>query len=495
MNNYNLGIIFTFVVYLGVMLLIGFIYYRKTENLSEYILGGRKLNSWVTALSSQASDMSGWLLLGLPGYAYASGMEAIWIAIGLGIGTYLNWKFVAKRLRKYTEISRNSITLSSYFENRFRDNSGILRITSAIIILMFFTVYTVSGFVGGGKLFSTIFGIPYTYALGLGAIVIIVYTFLGGFMAVCWTDFFQGMLMFFAILVVPITCMHLIGGYDQTVVSLKSINPELLNAFTTIDGKSISFISVVSLLAWGLGYFGQPHILTRFMAIKSSDHIKKARLIAMVWVIVSLGAAVLVGIVGKVYLTEALEGGAVETVFMVMVNSTFPTIIAGILLAAILAAIMSTADSQLLVSASALTEDIYKSLIRKNASDKELVWVSRTTVVIIAVISFFLALNPESSILVLVSYAWAGFGAGFGPAVIMSLVWKRMTRNGALVGMITGGLVVIIWQRLQGGIFDLYEIVPGFIFSAIAIVVVSLLDKEPIQEITEEFESVKVSNI
>lgn len=493
--QFNLGIIITFFVYLLFMLAIGLIYYKKTENLSDYIIGDRKLGSWVTAMSSQASDMSGWLLLGLPGYAYVSGVEAGWIALGLAVGTYLNWKFVAKKLRQYTEIAGNSITLSAYFENRFRDSSKILRVTSAVIILVFFAIYTVAGLVAGGKLFSTVFGISYITALIIGTFVIISYTFLGGFMAVCWTDFFQGMLMFFAILIVPITCIHIIGGPNQTIQEITAVSPDMLNLFTTIDGKKISFISVISLLAWGLGYFGQPHILSRFMAIRSSAEIKKARIIAMIWVVVSLAAAVCVGIVGRVYLTAPLEGSATETVFMVMVNTTFPTIIAGILLAAILAAIMSTADSQLLVTASAFTEDLYKALFKKQASEKELVLVSRITVIVIALIAFLLALNPESSVLILVSYAWAGFGAGFGPAILLSLLWKRMTRNGALAGMAIGGVVVLVWQQLQGGLFDLYEIVPGFILSTLAIVVVSLIDKPPHAEIVEEFEKVNKCNI
>ncbi len=493
MNTHNLGISITFVAYLILMMIIGLIYYRKTESLSDYILGDRKLGSWVTALSAQASDMSGWLLLGLPGYAYASGIEAGWIALGLGVGTYFNWKIVAKRLRKYTQVAGDSITLSAYFQNRFKDPSPILRIVSALIILVFFLIYTASGLVAGGKLFSTVFGLPYISALLLGSIVVIGYTFLGGFMAVCWTDFFQGMLMFFAILIVPLTCMQLIGGYGETIHQIHLFNPEFLNPFTALDGSSLSWIVILSSLAWGLGYFGQPHILVRFMAIKSSDQIKKARIIAMVWVTLTLAAAVLVGVVGRVYLTQTLEGSATETVFMIMVNTTFPTIIAGILLAAILAAIMSTADSQLLVTASALTEDLYKVLFRKNASDKELVWASRGAVILVAVIAFILALNPDSSVLALVAYAWAGFGAGFGPVVIFSLFWKRMTRNGALAGMIVGGLTVIIWKQLQGGIFELYELVPGFILASVAIVIVSLLDKAPSKEIIEEYEKIEAS--
>ncbi|EOD00588.1 sodium/proline symporter PutP [Caldisalinibacter kiritimatiensis] len=492
MYDYDMGIIFAFVGYLFFMLGIGLLFYKKTSSLSEYIIGGRNLNSWVTALSSQASDMSGWLLLGLPGYAYASGVEAVWIAVGLAVGTYLNWKFVAKRLRKYTEIAGDSITLSSYLQNRFKDNSKVIRITSAVIILVFFTIYTVSGFVAGGKLFSTVFNVSYKYALSIGAFVIIIYTFLGGFMAVCWTDFFQGMLMFFALLLVPLTCMKITGGYHVTIDKFKLINSELLNPITTIKGENISLISMVSLLAWGLGYFGQPHILARFMAIKSSKQIKKARIIAMVWVLISLAAAVLVGIVGRVFLTKALEGSAQETVFLVMVDSAFPSLLAGILLAAVLAAIMSTADSQLLVTASALTEDIYKTIIRKNAKDRELVWVSRVTVIIVAMISYLFALNPESSVLNLVSYAWAGFGAGFGPTILISLIWRRMTKKGALAGMIVGGVVVLIWKQLSGGIFELYEIVPGILLSVLVIVIISLLDKQPNEDIIIEFERVNI---
>lgn len=495
MDTRTVGIVMTFIVYLLFMLIIGFIYYRKTENVSDYIIGDRKLNSWVTALSSQASDMSGWLLLGLPGYAYVAGLESIWIAIGLLIGTYLNWKIVAKKLRQYTEIAGNSITISSYFQNRFKDQSVVLRVVSAVIILIFFLIYTASGLVAGGKLFSSVFGISYTIALVIGTLVVISYTFLGGFMAVCWTDFFQGLLMFFALLIVPITCMQLAGGYDFTLSELKALNLELLNPLTAVDGSTLSFISILSLLAWGLGYFGQPHILIRFMAIQSSDQIKKARVIAMVWVTISLFAAVAVGVIGLIYLSPTLEGSLAETVFIVMVNSTFPTAIAGILLSAILAAIMSTADSQLLVTTSAITEDIYRAISKREIKEIELVWLSRIIVVVVAGIAFLIALNPNSSVLDLVAYAWAGFGAGFGPVILFSLFWKRMTRNGALAGMITGGIVVIVWQKLSGGIFELYEIVPGFILASLAILIFSLLDKEPSKEIQDEFDSLKSSKI
>jgi len=485
----QVGVLIAFFIYLMSMLLIGLIYYRKTENLSDYVLGGRSLNGWVTALSAQASDMSGWLLLGLPGYAYASGLEAIWIAVGLGLGTYMNWKFIAKRLRKYTEAAGDSLTLSEYFQNRFHDSSHVLRVASAIVIFVFFTIYTASGLVAGGKLFSTVFDIPYMTALTVGALVVISYTFLGGFMAVCWTDFFQGLLMLVALIIVPYKAYVIIGGMDGLVSGLTAVNPNTLNYMTSSVGESLSGISIISLLAWGLGYFGQPHILTRFMAISSANEIKKARRVAMVWVSISLVAALVIGLVGRVFLNSGLAAGSEETVFMVMVGELFPSLLAGFLLAAILAAIMSTADSQLLVTSSALTEDIYR-IFKKEAPEKELLMVSRLSVVGVAIIAYIFAMNPQSSVLDLVSYAWAGFGAGFGPAVIMSLFWKRMNKNGALAGIVVGGLTVLIWKQLSGGLFDLYEIVPGMIASFIAIYVSSLMSEAPSQAVQNQFDSV-----
>ncbi|MTI48477.1 MAG: sodium/proline symporter PutP [Firmicutes bacterium] len=493
MISFSIEVLIVFIVYLLFMLLIGVFFYKRNDNLPDYILGGRGLNSWVTAMSAQASDMSGWLLLGLPGYAYASGMESIWIAIGLGLGTYLNWKFIAKRLRKYTQISGDSITLSVYFENRFRDKSKILRTVSAFFIILFFLFYTSSGLVAGGKLFNVVFGMNYTVALTLGALVIIAYTFFGGFMAVSWTDFFQGLLMFITIIIVPAVAITNVGGLGSTLDSLRSINVELLNPFTGTDGNQLTFISIFSLFAWFFGYFGQPHILARFMAIKSSSMIKKARNIAMIWVVISLSMAILVGITGRVFLDIDLADP--EYVFMAMVSTIFPAIIAGIMLAAILAAIMSTADSQLLVSASALTEDFYRVFFKRNASEKQLVWVSRMAVIGVAIVAYILALNAEESVLELVSYAWGGFGAAFGPVVIFSLFWKRMTRLSAIAGMITGGLTVVIWKQLTGGIFDIYEIAPGFILASIVIVGVSLLGKKPSEEILNEFEKVRSSEI
>lgn len=490
MFSQSVGILVSFAGYLLIMMGIGVYYYKQTSNINDYVLGDRSLNSWVTALSAQASDMSGWLLMGLPGYAFVSGMESIWIAIGLGVGTYINWKVVATRLRKYTEISGDSITISSFLENRFRDKSKSLRIISAIVILVFFTIYTSAGLVAGGKLFSTVFGVKYITALTIGTLVIISYTFLGGFLAVCWTDFFQGLLMLLALVIVPLSAVRNIGGLNATIEGLKAIEINFLDPILNSSGNGIGMIALISLLAWGLGYFGQPHILSRFMAISSHNEIKKARSIAMVWVAISLFAAVVIGLVGRVLLNGTLSAADSETVFMVMVNSMFTPIIAGVLLAAILAAVMSTADSQLLVTSSALAEDFYSVLINKNASEKELLKVSRIAVVAVAALAYVLALNPNSSVLDLVSYAWAGFGASFGPVIILSLFWKKMTRNGALAGLVMGGVTVVIWKQLSGGIFDLYEIVPAMIVSFIAIYIASNMGDGPDKEITDEFELV-----
>ena len=497
MTGASAGTFVSFGVYLVFMLAIGWFFYARTKNLSDYVLGGRGLNAWVTSLSAQASDMSGWLLLGLPGYAYLAGLEAGWIALGLSIGTYLNWKFIAERLRKYTQIAGDSITLPVFFENRFRDSRGILRVLSAVFIIIFFLLYTSSGFVAGAKLFNTVFNIPYLFALSIGVFVIIGYTFLGGFMAVSWTDFFQGMLMFFAILVIPVVAILTLGGIYPTLNKIREINPELLNIFTSSSGEPLGFIPILSLLAWGFGYFGQPHILARFMAITHSEKIKKARRIAMGWVILSLSAAVAVGIVGRALLirTPLVGKAESETVFMVLVNLLTTPLVGGILLAAILAAVMSTADSQLLVTSSAITEDLYRILLKRKPGDKELVWISRFSVIVVAAVAFVIALNPESSVLELVAYAWAGFGATFGPVIIFSIFWKRMTRNGAILGIFTGGVTVLIWKNISGGIFELYEIVPGFIFSVAAIIFFSLIDNEPSKEITDEFQRVKESTI
>lgn len=476
----------TFGVYLLIMLGIGWYFYNRTKNLSDYVLGGRSLGSWGTSISAQASDMSGWLLLGLPGAAYATGLSgSVWMATGLAIGTYLNWKLVAQRLRISTQQYSNSITIPSYLENRFNDDSRLLRKASSIFILLFFLVYTASGFVSGGKLFQTVFGVPYKVSVIIGAVVVVAYTFLGGFMAVCWTDIIQGLLMFFTLLILPVVVLVKAGGINEVI---SAIDPSLLNPFNaaSITGSASSstvlvVISIISSLAWGLGYFGQPHILARFMAIKNPDLIKKSRIIAMFWVVLSLFGATAVGLVGHSVIPDiSAYGGDSETIFMLLVNNCVPLILTGILMSAILAAIMSTADSQLLVAASTVSEDFYKGMIKPKASDRELILVSRLTVLSVAIIALIIAFNPNSSVLGLVSYAWAGFGAAFGPVILLSLFYKKMTRNAAATGMIVGGLTSVLWPLLKKvsslAIFQLYEIVPGFLFAVLAIFIVSRID-------------------
>ncbi len=465
-------IIMTFLAYLGVVLAIGYIAWRRTSNLSDYILGGRRLGSGVAALSAQASDMSGWLLLGLPGYAYLDGFEASWLMIGLLIGTYLNWRIVAARLRAATERYGDSLTLPDYFARRFDDNSGVLRIVSASFILIFFIFYTSAGLVAGGKLFATVFGMTYQLAVIVGTATVVVYTFLGGFLAVSWTDFFQGMLMFLALIVVAVLGIDASGGFAGLSASMAQQNPHLLNPFTSDDGSPLTLIAVLSLLGWGLGYFGQPHILARFMAIKSVEHVARARHIALVWVTIALLAGTLVGFEGIALVGPALEDADSEKVFIILTSVMLHPVIAGICLAGILAAIMSTADSQLLVASSAISEDFYKGLLKPaNVTAEGLLWIGRFAVVGIAIVAMVLALNADNTVLELVAYAWAGFGAAFGPTIILSLYWKKCTYSGALAGILTGGLTVIIWKQLSGGpggIFDLYEIVPGVLFSFIA---------------------------
>ncbi|MYL24189.1 sodium/proline symporter PutP [Vreelandella massiliensis] len=483
----NIAIAFTFVAYLLLMLVIGIIAYKRTTNLSDYILGGRSLGPWTSAISAGASDMSGWLLLGLPGAAYVSGISASWIAIGLLIGTWLNWLIVARRLRLYSFKASDSLTLPDFFAKRFRDNTQLLRVISAVFILLFFLFYTSSGLVAGGKLFETVFGYDYTIAVTIGTVAIISYTFFGGFLAVSWTDLIQGLMMAAALLIVPVIAFMDIGSTGAGE-ALAAQSEHMLSWFRDAStGEALTFVGIVSSLAWGLGYFGQPHILARFAAIRSEREIPAARRIAVTWSALTLVCAVAVGLLGVGFIERELGDG--ETIFMIMVNAIFHPVIAGVLLAAILAAVMSTADSQLLVSSSALTDDFYKALLRKDAGETELVWVGRFAVIGIAILAYLLALNPDSNVLGLVSYAWAGFGAAFGPALIMALFWRRMNQWGALAGIIVGGVTVVVWAELSGGLFDLYEIVPGVIFAYIAIVVASLATSAPSEEITAEFDT------
>ncbi|WP_067587449.1 sodium/proline symporter PutP [Endozoicomonas ascidiicola] len=491
MNANSGAILGTFLVYLAMMLFIGYWAWKRTSNSADYFLGGRTLGPWPAALSAGASDMSGWLLLGLPGYAFAAGFEAFWLAGGLLLGTWLNWLLLAKRLRVYSEVAGNSVTLPEFFTNRFRDTSKMLQMVSAFFILLFFLFYTSSGLVAGGKLFETVFGLDYTTAVVIGTLCIISYTLFGGFLAVSWTDLVQGLLMAAALLIVPIITMQSFSGDQSMMAMLESKNPHLLDPWTSSAGEPLTWITILSLVAWGFGYFGQPHILARFAGIRSKDDVPTARRIAVTWSGLSMAGAMLVGMAGLLYLNStgtSLADG--ETIFMVLVNAIFHPVIAGVLLAAILAAIMSTADSQLLVSSSALAEDFYKSMINKDASSAQVMMMGRIAVIVIALVALFLAMDPDSSVLGLVSYAWAGFGAAFGPALLISMFWKRMNCLGALAGIIVGGVTVVAWKQLTGGLFDLYEIVPGIVFATISIVAVSLLTKAPSDEIVAEFDQV-----
>ncbi|CAH0219627.1 Sodium/proline symporter [Pseudomonas sp. Bi70] len=461
----------TFVVYILAMVLIGFIAYRATKNFSDYILGGRSLGSFVTALSAGASDMSGWLLMGLPGAIFIAGISESWIAIGLILGAWMNWLFVAGRLRVHTEHNNNALTLPDFFTHRFEDNSKLLRIFSALVILVFFTIYCASGVVAGARLFESTFGLNYDMALWVGAAATIAYVFVGGFLAVSWTDTVQATMMIFALLITPVFVILSLGDFDAAMATIEQANPANFDMF-----RGLSFVAIVSLLAWGLGYFGQPHILVRFMAADSVKSIPAARRIGMIWMVLCLGGAVAVGFFGIAYFANnpALAGPVSdnsERVFIELTKILFNPWVAGIVLSAILAAVMSTLSCQLLVCSSALTEDFYKAFLRKGASEKELVWVGRVMVLLIAIVAIVIASNPDSKVLGLVSYAWAGFGAAFGPVVILSLVWKGMTRNGALAGMVVGAATVVLWKNFIG--LGLYEIIPGFILATLAIVVFS----------------------
>lgn len=485
--NVSTPTLITFVIYILAMILIGFIAYRATKNFDDYILGGRSLGSFVTALSAGASDMSGWLLLGLPGAIFVAGLSESWIAIGLIAGAWLNWLFVAGRLRVHTEHNHNALTLPDYFSHRFEDTSRLLRIFSALVILVFFTIYCASGVVAGARLFESTFGMSYGTALWVGAAATILYVFIGGFLAVSWTDTVQATLMIFALLITPVFVILALGDVGAAMDAIAAQDPSNFDMF-----KGLSFIAIISLLGWGLGYFGQPHILVRFMAADSVRTIPNARRIGMTWMILTLAGAVAVGFLGIAYFADnpALAGAVTENgerVFLELVKILFNPWVAGIILSGVLAAVMSTLSAQLLVSSSALTQDFYKAFLRKGASQTELVWVGRAMVLLIALIAIGIASNPESKVLGLVSYAWAGFGAAFGPVVLISLLWKRMTRNGALVGMLVGAITVVVWKEFIG--LGLYEIIPGFILASIAIYVVSLMGKEPAASIQQRFET------
>ncbi|WP_333663582.1 sodium/proline symporter PutP [Chishuiella changwenlii] len=482
-------------LYMALMIGIGIYSYRKsTSNSEEFLIGGRKMGAAVTALSAGAADMSGWLLMGLPGAMYFTGLSSAWIAIGLTLGCYLNYIFVAPRLRMYTEVAQNAITLPVYFENRFKDKTRLLRIVSSILILVFFTLYTSAGMVSGGKLFESAFGLDYTTGLWLTSFVVVLYTFLGGFLAVSLTDFVQGTIMVLALVIVPIVVIYEIGGVGETVSIINQKGDQYLDLF-----KGTTTISILSLMAWGLGYCGQPHILVRFMAIDKVSDLTKARKIGITWMIFTVGGALLVGLVGIAYLlkfdtTTMMKFDSSktesETIFIYFSRILFHPLIGGFLLSAILAAVMSTISSQLLVTSSSLTEDIYKAFLNKKASQKQLLVASRLSVLIVAIIAVLLSLTPNDSILNLVGNAWAGFGSAFGPLIIFSLFWKKTTWQGALAGMLTGGIVVLAWVYTNHDYKEWYEIIPGFISSLVMIYVVSLITQKPNKEIDKEFDEV-----
>ncbi|MCJ8293803.1 MAG: sodium/proline symporter PutP [Colwellia sp.] len=486
-----IGTLISLTLYFIVMLLIGLYAYKKsTSDVAGYMLGGRSLSPSVAALSAGASDMSGWMLMGLPGAMYLTGVSSIWIAIGLVIGAFLNYLVVAPRLRTYTEIANDSITLPDFFENRFNDKSRLLRIVSSLVIVVFFTLYTSSGIVAGGKLFESSFGLNYEVGLYVTAGVVVAYTLFGGFLAVSLTDFVQGCIMFIALVLVPIVAISEVGGIAEMQNTVATINPELLNLFS-----GVSAIGIISAMAWGLGYFGQPHIIVRFMAIRSVKDMPTARRIGMTWMIVAIIGAMATGFAGIAYVAKTgIKLDDAETIFIVLSQLLFSPLIAGFLLAAILAAIMSTISSQLLVTSSSLTGDFYQAFLHRDASEKQLVLVGRISVFLVALVAIYLAYDRNSSILSLVSNAWAGFGAAFGPVVIGCLYWKGMTRNGALAGIIGGAVTVLIWiyapitingQSLSAW---MYEIVPGFIVCSLAIYVFSKLSPKVEDSISSKFD-------
>ncbi len=500
----NVWLLIAFILYLAVMVGIGAVYSKKNVNSEDYFLGGRSLGGFVAALSAQASDMSGWLLMGLPGAIFLSGISGDgWVALGLLVGTALNWLIVASPLRRYTILAGNSVTLPMFFEHRYGDKKKVLMTVSSIIIAFFFVVYTASAFAAGGKLFGSVFGIDYTLALTIGAVVILAYTFLGGFKAVCTTDFIQGTLMIVALLAVPIAALAIMGGQGLTVdQGLIDNGVKNTGAFTNLFTGATA-TSIISGFAWGLGYFGMPHILVRFMAVKDEKEMGKSKAVAISWVTLSLVFACVIGVVGRAFMNyDDIMAAGEERIFIEMIKKVFvehihASLIAGIFLCGILAAIMSTADSQLLVSASAIAEDIYKGVIKKDADDKKVLTLSRVAIVVIAIVAYVIALDPDSSVMTLVSDAWAGLGAAFGPLVLMSLFWKRTNLPGAVAGLVSGALTVIIWDYIPfvagatlGKTTGLYSLALGFPISLICIVIVSLATKAPEKEITDTFDKV-----
>ncbi len=519
MNAEQIQILIAMIVYMAAVILIG-VFYAKRANKSseEYYLGGRSLGPWVTAMSAEASDMSGWLLMGLPGVAYWCGLaDAAWTAIGLAIGTYFNWLIVSKRLRRYSVRANNSITLPEFFSNRFREKKKVIMFIAAAFILIFFTVYAASCFVTCGKLFSSLFGLDYKLMMFIGAAFVLLYTLLGGFLAESISDFMQAIVMISALTVIVIISTVQAGGIGAVIENAQNI-PGFLDFFgiaspTVVDGVQqvidgapvfgeagkYGILTICSCMAWGLGYFGMPQVLLRFMAIRREDELKRSRRIAMIWVVISLAVAVFIGIVGRqLFPVEHLTKSAAENIFITLSTSSLPAILAGFVMAGILAATISSSDSYLLIAASAFAKNIFHGVCKKNATDKQVMVVSRITLLVLALIGILFALDENSVIFNIVSFAWAGFGATFGPLMIFSLFWKRINKAGAIAGMVSGAGMVFLWKLViskAGGVFAIYELLPAFIFSAICIVVVSLLTKAPSKEIEADFEAVRCGSV
>lgn len=517
MPSNTLQILIAMVIYMAAVILIGIFYAKKANQNSEaFFLGGRSLGPWVTAMSAEASDMSGWLLMGLPGVAYWCGIaDAAWVAIGLAVGTYLNWLITSKRLRRYSIKANNAITLPEFFSNRFKEKNPVILMISALFILVFFTVYAASCLVTCGKLFSTLFGASYISMMLVGAVFVLLYTLLGGFLAESASDFMQAIVMIIALATVVVLGVLKAGGIGAVLDNAREI-PGFLDFFgmaaptlgadgaQLVEGgkaifgeaKTYSFLTICSSMAWGLGYFGMPQVLLRFMAIRKESELKASRRIAMVWVVISLAVAVFIGLIGRhLFPTEHLTAAAAENIFITLSTNFLPPLLAGFVMAGILAATISSSDSYLLIAASAFAKNIYQGTFKKKATDKEVMLISRITLLAIAVIAMIIALDENSVIFNIVSFAWAGFGATFGPIMIFSLFWKRTTKEGAVAGMLSGGVMVFVWKLLIskiGGVFAIYELLPAFIISSIVIVVVSLLTKKPSAEIEEEFEAVRL---
>ncbi len=501
----SMPILIAMVLYMAMVVGIGFICSKKNQNSEDYFLGGRGLGPWVTAMSAEASDMSSWLLMGLPGLAFATGFsQAGWTAIGLILGTYLNWKIIAKRLRHYTEVSENSITVPDFFSNRFKDDRKILSSISAIMILVFFTVYTASGFAACGTLFNSVFGLDYQASMIVCAAVIVIYTSLGGFLAASTTDLIQGLLMSFAIVVVLIVGIMAAGGVGSVIEYGKGLEGffDIMKYHDPVSGQAVSqgILPIISGLAWGLGYFGMPHILVRFMAIRDPEEVKKSRNIAMTWVLISLTVAVCIGFTGAALYSDIAElaGNGNQRIFIYMTTHLFkgiiPLFIAGIILSGILAATMSTSDSQLLIASSCVSKDLFQGLFKKEASEKHVLLISRVTTILIALIGIVIAMDENSSVFGLVENAWAGFGGAFGPLMVFSLFWRRTNLKGAVAGMLSGGITALVWPftlAKLGGIFEIYCLLPAFVISSLLIVVISLCTEEPDDKIKQEFDKAR----